>query len=47
MSSLNIVFRPAGGIISDLIYRHTKSLRAKKALVHFFGIMLGVFFILI
>ncbi|KAI4112412.1 MAG: hypothetical protein LQ345_006436 [Seirophora villosa] len=44
---LNTVFRPAGGIISDLIYRHTKSLWAKKALVHFFGIMLGVFLILI
>ncbi|KAI4276015.1 MAG: hypothetical protein LQ337_002790 [Flavoplaca oasis] len=44
---LNAVFRPAGGILADLIYRHTNSLWAKKALIHSLGIMLGVFLILI
>ncbi|KAL8919367.1 MAG: hypothetical protein Q9208_006820 [Pyrenodesmia sp. 3 TL-2023] len=44
---LNAFFRPAGGIISDVIYRHTKSLWAKKALVHFLGIMMGIFLIII
>lgn len=44
---LNAVFRPTGGIISDVIYRSTKSLWAKKALVHFFGIMMGIFLIII
>lgn len=44
---LNAVFRPAGGIMSDAIYRSTKSLWGKKMLVHFFGIVLGVFLILI
>ncbi|KAL8952531.1 MAG: hypothetical protein Q9222_001561 [Ikaeria aurantiellina] len=44
---LNAVFRPAGGIISDVIYRYTKSLWAKKMLIHFFGFSLGIFLVLI
>ncbi|KAL8981954.1 MAG: hypothetical protein Q9205_003409 [Flavoplaca limonia] len=44
---LNAVFRPAGGILADIIYRHTNSLWAKKALIHSLGIMLGVFLILV
>lgn len=44
---LNAVFRPAGGMISDVTYRNTKSLWAKKTLMHFFGIMMGVFLIII
>lgn len=44
---LNAVFRPAGGIISDLIYRHSKSLWGKKMLLHFFAIMMGLFLVII
>lgn len=32
---LNAFFRPAGGILGDVIYRYTKSLWAKKMLIHF------------
>lgn len=44
---LNAVFRPAGGIISDALYRFTRSLWGKKMLVHAFGVMMGVFLLLI
>lgn len=39
---LKPVFRPMGGIISDLIYCYTRSLWGKKILVHAFGLMTGV-----
>lgn len=44
---LNAIFRPAGGIISDTIYRLTGSLWGKKMLIHSFGIMTGTFLLLI
>ena len=44
---LNAVFRPLGGIISDLIYRFSGSLWAKKILMHSFAIIMGVFMIII
>ena len=44
---LNAVFRPAGGIVSDVIYRNTKSLWGKKMLVHILGIIMGIFLLLI
>lgn len=44
---LNAVFRPAGGIISDTIYRTTGSLWGKKILIHAMGIMMGVFLLII
>ena len=44
---LNAIFRPAGGIASDVIYRSTKSLWAKKLLIHSFGVMMGIFLLLI
>ena len=44
---LNAIFRPAGGIISDLIYRYTGSLWGKKILVHAFGFMTGIFLVII
>ena len=44
---LNAIFRPAGGILSDTVYRFTKSLWAKKMVVHFFGLMTGAFLLLI
>jgi MFS transporter, NNP family, nitrate/nitrite transporter len=45
---LNIYGRPAGGIISDLIYKYTGgSLWAKKAWIHFLGITMGIFMLAI
>ncbi|RPB02194.1 nitrate transporter [Choiromyces venosus 120613-1] len=40
---LNVFFRPAGGIISDIIYNHTGSVAAKKFWLVFVGCMQGVF----
>lgn len=40
---LNIVFRPAGGIVSDIIYRYTGSVWCKKLWLSFLCIMVGVF----
>ena len=39
---LNIVCRPAGGLLSDAIYRRN-GLWGKKALLHVFGVITGVF----
>ena len=44
---LNAIFRPAGGIISDTVYQLTKSPWAKKMVVHLFGLMTGVFLLII
>jgi NNP family nitrate/nitrite transporter-like MFS transporter len=44
---LNAVFRPAGGIISDIVYRYTQSLWAKKILMHGLGLFTGIFLIII
>ena len=44
---MNVVFRPAGGIISDLIYRLTGSLWGKKILIHGLGALSGAFLLLI
>ena len=44
---LNAVFRPAGGLMSDLIYRLTHSLWGKKGLIHVLGVLTGVFLIVI
>ncbi|KAI9846648.1 MAG: hypothetical protein M1838_001204 [Thelocarpon superellum] len=44
---LNAVCRPAGGIISDFIYRKTRSLWGKKILVHLFAFLQGTFLIII
>ena len=40
---LNVLFRPAGGMISDLIYRHTSSVWAKKLWITFLGLVMGAF----
>ncbi|KAI9805116.1 MAG: hypothetical protein M1825_000950 [Sarcosagium campestre] len=40
---LNAIFRPAGGMMSDLIYRSTRSLWGKKILIHLLGVAMGVF----
>lgn len=44
---LNAIFRPMGGIISDLIYRSTGSLWGKKILLHSLAVIMGVFMIII
>lgn len=44
---LNIFTRPMGGFISDLIYKYTHSLWAKKFWIHFVGISTGIFLIAI
>ena len=43
---LNVAFRPAGGIISDIIYRNS-NVWGKKAWIHFVGVMTGIFLIII
>ena len=44
---LNAVFRPAGGLISDLLYRVTGSLWAKKFLMHALIVVMGAFMVVI
>lgn len=44
---LNGVTRPLGGYVSDLAYRRTHSVWAKKAVLHTYGILTGVFLIAI
>lgn len=44
---LNGVTRPLGGYVSDLAYRRTHSVWAKKAVLHSYGILTGVFLIVI
>ena len=44
---LNIVTRPLGGITSDLIYRKTGSVWAKKLLMHGLGLIAGSFLLAI
>ncbi|TKA80784.1 hypothetical protein B0A49_01932 [Cryomyces minteri] len=44
---LNVVFRPLGGVAADMAYRRTRSVWAKKALLHSYGIVTGAFLIAI
>lgn len=44
---LNAIFKPSWGIMSDLIYRYTGSLCAKKILMHSLAIIMGIFMIII
>ncbi|KAI9823593.1 MAG: hypothetical protein M1832_002374 [Thelocarpon impressellum] len=44
---LNVFFRPAGGIISDIIFRRTRSLWGKKMWIHGVAVAAGVFLIAI
>jgi NNP family nitrate/nitrite transporter-like MFS transporter len=45
---LNIITRPLGGFVGDLIYKWTNhNLWAKKFWIHFLGIMTGIFLIII
>lgn len=40
---LNVVFRPAGGYLGDLVYRCTNNLWSKKLLIIFLGVVMGAF----
>ncbi|KAH8687169.1 high affinity nitrate transporter NrtB [Tricladium varicosporioides] len=40
---LNVVFRPAGGVVADIIYKYTKSVWSKKMWVVFCGVAMGCF----
>ncbi|KAF2459289.1 major facilitator superfamily domain-containing protein [Lineolata rhizophorae] len=41
---VNVLFRPLGGIVSDLLYKYTNgSLWAKKLWIHFVGVIAGCF----
>jgi len=45
---LNVVTRPLGGFIGDLLYKTTqKNLWAKKSWMHFVGVMSGIFLLII
>lgn len=44
---LNVAFRPAGGMLSDYLYRKTGSVWAKKFLVHGLALITGAFLIAI
>ncbi|KAJ5793824.1 hypothetical protein N7457_000423 [Penicillium paradoxum] len=40
---LNVVFRPAGGLLGDLVYRVTDNVWSKKLLLTFLGVAMGAF----
>lgn len=44
---MNIVCRPLGGVVADIAYGYTKSLWAKKALLHSYAFITGAFLIAI
>jgi NNP family nitrate/nitrite transporter-like MFS transporter len=44
---LNVITRPTGGFVGDIIYHYTHSLWLKKMWIHFVGISTGVFLIAI
>lgn len=44
---VNVIFRPLGGIVSDFAYRSTKSVWAKKILLHTYSIIMGAILIAI
>lgn len=44
---LNVVFRPLGGVVADMIYKRTHSVWAKKIWVHSLALFCGAFLIAI
>ncbi|KAH0536861.1 hypothetical protein FGG08_006292 [Glutinoglossum americanum] len=44
---INVITRPLGGFVGDLIYKYTHSLWAKKFWIHFLGVVTGAFLIAI
>lgn len=44
---LNVVFRPLGGAVADILYKKTGSVWSKRVLLHSYGIITGIFQIII
>lgn len=44
---MNVVWRPLGGVVADLVYGHTKSVWAKKIMLHSYSILMGAFLVAI
>ena len=44
---LNVVFRPLGGVVADFAYKQTKSVWAKRILLHTYVTMTGIFLVVI
>lgn len=44
---MNVLFRPLGGFVADFAYNRTKSVWAKKALLHSYALIAGAFLIAI
>jgi NNP family nitrate/nitrite transporter-like MFS transporter len=44
---LNIVCRPLGGVVADLVYSRTKTVWGKRILLHTYGVITGIFLIVI
>lgn len=42
---MNVVWRPLGGVVGDLIYHYTGTVWGKKALLHTYGFIMGAFLI--
>ncbi|KAL2813709.1 major facilitator superfamily domain-containing protein [Aspergillus granulosus] len=40
---LNVICRPAGGFLADVLYHYTKTTWSKKILMSFFGVVMGAF----
>lgn len=40
---LNVICRPAGGFVADILYRHTDSVWSKKLLLSSLGLIMGAF----
>lgn len=44
---LNVVCRPLGGLVADVAYRATGSVWGKKVLLHTYGVIMGIFLIVL
>lgn len=44
---LNVIFRPLGGIVADILFRKFHNVWVKKIWMHFLGVITGVFLIVI
>jgi NNP family nitrate/nitrite transporter-like MFS transporter len=44
---LNVAFRPLGGVVADFAYSKTKTVWSKRILLHCYGVMTGIFLIII
>lgn len=44
---MNALFRPLGGVVSDVVYKYTKSVWAKKIILHAYVVIAGCFLLAI